>query len=144
LVAALSSHCAAVQQEHPIMIRLHVADDMGTIPPGPALCLYRVAQEALRNVISHAGATVAEVGLARTRDGAELTITDDGKGFDTAESKLRRGGLGLISINERVRLAGGTVDIVSSPKRGTSVQVSIPMDDADAPPSVINTSRAAG
>lgn len=143
LVAALSSHCAALQQEHSIMIRLRVADDIGTIPPGPALCLYRVAQEALRNVISHAGATVAEVGLVRTRAGAELTITDDGKGFDTAVPRLSRGGLGLISIHERARLAGGTVNIVSSTQRGTSVQVSIPMVGTHLRTNVIQTSRAA-
>jgi signal transduction histidine kinase len=84
-----------------------------------------------------------EVGLVRTRTGADLTISDDGVGFDAAEQKLSRGGLGLISIHERVRLAGGTVDISSSPGRGTKVKVAVPFDHVHTRTSAFQTSRVA-
>jgi PAS domain S-box-containing protein len=145
LVAALSSHCAALQQEYPILVRLRVTDDFDGISPAPALCLYRVAQEALRNIVSHARATVANVRLVRTPDGAELTITDDGRGFDAGAPRLSQVGLGLISIHERVRLAGGTVDIVSEPHRGTTVRVRIPIGETLASPDgIAEASNAAG
>ena len=96
--------------------------DFASIAPEAALCLYRIAQEALRNVIAHAGASRAEVRLLRTGDHAEITIADDGQGFDVASSLKRGKGLGLVSITERVRLAGGTVSIVAEPKKGTRVR----------------------
>jgi PAS domain S-box-containing protein len=143
LVAALSSHCAALEKEHAIRLDLQVAYDMGTIPSPPALCLYRVAQEALRNVISHARATSVDVELVRTRAGAELTISDNGVGFNAAEQRLNRAGLGLISIHERVRLAGGTVSITSSPGQGTTVKVSVPFDNVHTRTSAFRVSQVA-
>ena len=95
-----------------------------------ALCLYRVAQEALRNVIAHAGASRADVRLLRRDDIAEMTVTDDGKGFDLASSLERGKGLGLVSITERARLAGGTVSIVSDSQKGTRVCVQLPANSA--------------
>ena len=81
--------------------------DFESIDTETALCLYRIAQEALHNVVKHAGARQAEVRLFRTADSDELTIADDGRGFDVAETRRNGKGLGLVSINERVRLAGG-------------------------------------
>ena len=83
--------------------------DFESIDTETALCLYRIAQEALHNVVKHAGARQAEVRLFRTADSDELTIADDGRGFDVAETRRNGKGLGLVSINERVRLAGGTL-----------------------------------
>ena len=91
-----------------------------------ALCLYRIAQEALRNVVAHAGARHADVRLLRIGDSAELTIADDGNGFDIGSTREHRKGLGLVSINERVRLAGGTVSIATELNKGTGVRVQIP------------------
>jgi signal transduction histidine kinase len=62
----------------------------------------------------------------------ELTVSDDGEGFDIGETRRRGTGLGLVSVNERVRLAGGTVNIASAPRGGTQVQVCIPLDAATA------------
>ena len=100
--------------------------DFASIAPEVALCLYRIAQEALRNVIAHAGASRADVRLLRSGDEAELTITDDGSGFDVASSLKRGKGLGLVSITERARLARGTVSITSESSKGTRVHVRIP------------------
>jgi signal transduction histidine kinase len=81
----------------------------------------------LRNVITHADARHAGVQLVRVGDMAELSIVDDGKGFDITQARNRGGGLGLVSITERVRLAGGTASIVTEQHKGTRVQVRIPI-----------------
>lgn len=98
-----------------------------------ALCLYRVAQEALRNLARHAGARQAEVALTRTEDILELRIADDGLGFDLAAVR-RRGGLGLISIDERVRLVQRIVHIVTEPRRGTELRVRVPLHVSEETP----------
>ena len=126
LVAALTTYCAELQRAHGIVLTCSAEGDFASITAEAALCLYRIAQEALRNVIAHAGAFRANVRLRRTDDSAEITITDDGKGFDVASSLERGKGLGLVSITERVRLAGGTVSIVSEEDEGTQVRAQIP------------------
>ena len=102
--------------------------DFKSITPDAALCIYRIAQEALRNVIAHAGASRADVTLVQADDQAEISIADDGRGFDTSESTRRDRGLGLVSISERARIIGGTVSIVSGPNQGTRVQAKIPVN----------------
>ena len=97
-----------------------------------ALCLYRVAQEALRNMARHAGARQAEA-LTRSDDILELRIADDGQGFDLAAAR-RHGGLGLISIDERVRLVQGGVQIVTEPRRGTELRVRVPLHAGEGTP----------
>jgi signal transduction histidine kinase len=137
LVSALTSYCAELERAHGTVLTCSAEGDFTSIPPGVALCLYRIAQEALRNVVAHAGAGRAEVQLFRTGDYAEITVADDGKGFEVARSLEAGKGLGLVSITERVRLAGGTVSIKAEPRKGTSVHVRIPVnalarDDADS------------
>jgi PAS domain S-box-containing protein len=126
LVAALTSHCAEVERSYGTASSCSAEGDFASIAPEVALCLYRIAQEALRNAIAHAGASRADVRLLSTGDHAELTIADDGIGFDVASSLKRGKGLGLVSITERVRLAGGTVSITAEVKKGTCVRVRIP------------------
>ena len=134
LATALRSHCREFEREHGLAVTLRADDDLGTVPSDVALCLYRVTQEALGNVARHAKAS--EVRVALERDGADLvlTIADDGHGFDLAEAR-GRGGLGLISLDERVRLARGRLTIDSQPQRGTEIHVVVPLSEArDAPP----------
>jgi two-component system sensor histidine kinase UhpB len=102
--------------------------DFGGITPDAALCVYRIAQEALRNVIAHARASRADVRLFQLGDQVQIMITDDGRGFDAASRVERDTGLGLVSMSERARLIGGTVSIVSRPNRGTQVEATIPMN----------------
>jgi two-component system sensor histidine kinase UhpB len=101
--------------------------DFVAVTPDAALCVYRIAQEALRNVIAHAGAGRADVTLLQARDQVQITIADDGRGFDAANSGERDTGLGLVSMSERARLIGGTVSIVSAPHQGTRVLATVPM-----------------
>jgi signal transduction histidine kinase len=101
--------------------------DFAAITTDAALCVYRIAQEALRNVIAHAGASRAEVKLLQVGDQAQITIVDDGRGFDAANPAERDTGLGLVSMSERARIIRGTVSIVSGLNQGTRVQATIPM-----------------
>jgi two-component system sensor histidine kinase UhpB len=126
LVAALRGHCAEFGAQHAIEVTLSAADGLDLIPHNVALCLYRVAQEALRNIAEHAGARRAQVTVRSTEDFLELLIADDGQGFDLAEAQ-RLGGLGLISLDERVRLIGGSLAISTELKRGTEMRVRVPL-----------------
>jgi PAS domain S-box-containing protein len=96
-----------------------------------ALCIYRVAQEALRNVLRHARAKSATVTLTSDGSALHLSIADAGVGFDIDEV-ASKGRLGLVSIRERVRLAGGALSIRSRPGQGARIEVSIPVTRAAA------------
>jgi signal transduction histidine kinase len=126
LRAALESHCTEFQQQNGIDVTFYTAEDVTVVLPDAALCLYRAAQEALRNVAKHAEARRTQVVLSRENDELTLTIVDDGKGFDKALVHRRGGGLGLLSIEERARLLHGSVRIETAGQRGTIVRVAIP------------------
>lgn len=91
-----------------------------------ALCLFRVAQEALNNVARHAGARSARVTLRPMDGGLLLAVRDDGVGFDP-EHPRERMQLGLVSMRERMRLVNGTLDIESAPGRGTTIIAWVPV-----------------
>ena len=94
-----------------------------------ALCLFRVAQEAMRNVARHARASAVDIALAPQRDGLELTVADNGRGFEPGRGSGRPS-LGLASMRERVRLLRGTLEVDSGPGRGTTVHAWVPLRDA--------------
>ena len=96
------------------------------LPEDVSLCLYRVAQESLRNIAKHAKATNVRVVLSGRKDGITLRVEDTGDGFDLNEIK-GKGGLGLISMEERVRLVSGKFTIKSQPRKGTTVEVFVPL-----------------
>ena len=89
LVAALAAYCTDVQRQQTVAVTFSAEGDFASTDADAALCLYRVAQEALRNVVAHAGARRADVRLLRIGDSAELTIADDGKGFDIVRTRAR-------------------------------------------------------
>lgn len=127
LVIALTAHCSEVQRAHGTEMNCSAEGDFESIPPQVALSLYRIAQEAVRNVIAHAEASRADVRLYRVGNQVELTVTDDGNGFDVGSSLTRGKGLGLVSIAERVRLASGSVRITAEFTKGSCVRVQIPV-----------------
>lgn len=102
-----------------------------TIPQAIASCLYRIAQESLANVAKHASASRAEVELTHDEADISLSVRDTGTGFNLPRAREARGGLGLISMEERVRSVGGVLDIDSRPGHGTHIQVRIPFPGAD-------------
>jgi PAS domain S-box-containing protein len=103
------------------------ASDQDASEPA-AICLYRVLQESLMNIAKHSGSTSARVIFTRQADQLEMQVRDEGRGFDPdAEG---RQGLGLVSIEERVRLLNGTLTVNSSPGKGTEIVVCIPATPA--------------
>jgi signal transduction histidine kinase len=124
LVAALESCCNEFHSHTGIDVKLTV-DEIESIPPDVALCLYRITQESLRNVAKHSGAKSALVKLTYTHDGIQLFISDAGAGFDLHQAK-GKGGLGLVSIDERVRMLQGNLRIEAKPGFGTRLLVNIP------------------
>jgi two-component system sensor histidine kinase UhpB len=126
LGGALKEHCTEFSDQHGIAVTLFAETGLENLPSNIALCLYRVAQEALRNVAAHAEASRATVVLRQLTNGVEMTITDDGRGFRATDGQVSAG-LGLISLDERVRLVSGTVRIRSSEKRGTELFVHVPL-----------------
>lgn len=128
LMTALTLHCEEFQQQSGVEVTFDFTEDPTPIAFEVALCLFRAAQEALRNVGKHAGARHAHVMLSHDsgRRTLTLTITDDGKGFDTDRALRSVDGLGLVLIENRVRLLNGTLQIESGAGRGTTVTLSIP------------------
>ncbi|HEX3730389.1 MAG TPA: response regulator [Opitutaceae bacterium] len=94
--------------------------------------IFRIVQEALTNVARHSGAQAAELTVVSNDTHVLVEIGDRGKGFDAEQLKTRRDSVGLVSLTERVDLAGGEVEIISSPGKGTRVQASFPLALAEA------------
>jgi signal transduction histidine kinase len=138
LVEALRARCDEIEAESDLSVVLDVGADLGKVSDEVSLCLYRVAQEALRNVVNHARARTVRLSLARHDGHLDLRISDDGCGLPGGQVSSHHG-LGLVSLEERVRMLGGTFTIDSSDSSGTTVSVSIPCDDSDA-----TTARAVG
>jgi PAS domain S-box-containing protein len=124
LVDALRSECVSFSQREGISIRYTPQDIPAEVPKEVALCLYRIAQEALRNIAKHSRAREARIALTATDDSILLSIEDPGVGFNS--SQLRGLGLGLASMEERARLIGGELTIRSEPGKGTLVEVFAP------------------
>jgi signal transduction histidine kinase len=127
LAAALRTHCTQFSDQHHLRVHLAADEDLGVLPRDIAICVYRIVQEGLRNVLKHARARDAHVTVGRTVDQLEVRIEDGGSGFD-ADASGARDGLGLLSIEERARLVGGSFSIMSEPGRGTALHVHIPLN----------------
>jgi len=126
LAQALQTYCEEFADWNAVETDFSVRGTLEPLPSGVDVALYRVAQEALNNVARHAGAKRVAVTLAIGPDSLELVIADDGRGF-VREPAGARQSLGLLSIEERVRAVGGTLDIASAPGRGTEVRVGVPL-----------------
>lgn len=129
LVEALRAECDRVAHNTSVPTELNTSRVPAKVPPDAAVGLYRVAQEALRNVARHAKATRVEVGLHGGDRRLVLVIRDDGIGFQGDEGK-GRGSLGIASMRERMRLLDGGVDIDSAPGRGTTLTAWVPLQEA--------------
>jgi signal transduction histidine kinase len=125
LVEALRSECASFSRREGITIDYRPERVPTTVPRAVALCVYRVAQEALRNVAKHAAVNEVLVTLVATGPALVLRVEDRGVGFDPAAVRSEPG-LGLSGMEERVRLVRAQLAISSAPGRGTTVEVRIP------------------
>jgi two-component system NarL family sensor kinase len=126
LAGALRTLAAATSEKFGLPVGVKVTGGSRPLPVQVEAGLYRLAQEALQNVVQHAGARRASIDLVVTPDGLELVIADDGRGFDPAAARPNR--FGLIGMNERARLLGGQMYLETAPGRGTRVAVQIPWE----------------
>lgn len=131
LVGATEYWISEITKGGTVKGRLVVDGEIPRVGPAMEACLYRVAKEAVSNVVRHAGASMFEVRL-QTADGrVRLSIVDDGIGFDSA--LVMRGdtaGIGLRSISDRVERDGGVLSVESSAGKGTVLKVEIPVEGA--------------
>jgi signal transduction histidine kinase len=124
LVRALRSKCKTVADRDGMAVELTADGDFDKLSADQALCLYRIVQESLRNIAKHAHTKSARVALAQRNGMALLTIEDEGIGFER-EGARASSGLGLVSMEERVRLCGGQFSVQSTRGKGTRVEVCI-------------------
>jgi signal transduction histidine kinase len=133
LAAALRWYADRFAQQTNVSVHLAL-EEIPELAPALATACFRVAQEALTNVARHASARNAWLGVHRTDGELELTVRDDGAGFnvEAALARVAQGAsMGLAGMEERVSLAGGTMDVQSTPARGTEVRVRFPVKVAD-------------
>jgi signal transduction histidine kinase len=126
LSAAAESFCREVSSHHDVEIEYVQADVPGRLPEGVGISVFRVLQEALANALKHSGARHCRVTLRGSVDTLMLEIVDDGCGFDTAAG-LQGHGLGLISMQERLKLVHGDFVIESKVGGGTTVRATVPL-----------------
>lgn len=124
LVATIGGLCREMSEQYSFRIDFLHRDVPRSIPGDAALCLFRVAQEALSNMVKHSGARTGKLELFGDRGSLHLCLSDSGVGFDVPTASAK-GRLGLISMQERVRTAGGRISIESGPSRGTRIVVRI-------------------
>ena len=143
LVASLRGFCNEFSLQHNLQVQFVHHDLPKQIPKDVALCLFRIAQEALRNVVKHSGSAEAKVELSGHVDRIDLCISDSGAGFNPKHAKPEVG-LGLISMRERVRLVKGHLSVESEPAQGTQIRVRVPLSTADAAIPIEEKARKAG
>ena len=125
LAAAIKSLCAELTDSGKLNVEFHQTGFPASLDKEVTLCVFRIAQEGLRNCVKHSGANSARVVLTRTRQTVRLAVSDNGCGFNT-KSALMEKGLGFISMKERLHILGGKINVYSKPLRGTRIEVSLP------------------
>ena len=126
LADAVASECAMFRKRDGIVVNYRVENISREIPPNVAVCLYRIVQEALRNISRHSGATEVAISLVGENQAIRLSIRDNGKGFDPGQ-KTSQAGLGLDSMQERAHLIAGDFSAKSQPGQGTVIEVLAPL-----------------
>lgn len=123
LVAAVRQHCEEVTKFSGLDVSFEATGNFEPMSRKSKTYLFRIIQEALNNVVKHAGASQAGIEMARTRDHIFLSISDNGKGFD--QEKICHGN-GLNNMRERTSLLNGILTFHSSPGKGTTLEIQIP------------------
>jgi PAS domain S-box-containing protein len=137
VTAAIRGFCKEFGEQQKVEINFTSHDLPMPLSPDISLCLFRVLQEALHNSAKHSGVRHFEVRLWGTADEIHLTVSDSGIGFDREATKVGRG-LGLTSMEERLKLVNGTLSIDSQPKGGTTIHACVPLSSGSG------SMRAAG
>jgi signal transduction histidine kinase len=129
LAAAMRGYCNEFGAQQRVEIDFESRDLPNPLSPDISLCLFRVLQEALHNSAKHSGVRHFEVRSWGTPNEVHLTVNDGGTGFDTGAARASPG-LGLISMEERLKILNGTLSIDSQLKRGTKIHAFVPINSA--------------
>jgi signal transduction histidine kinase len=126
LLAAMKNLCLEITASGKLSVEFYHQGSFAELPKDVTLCVFRIAQEALRNCMKHSEADSAEAVLINTGKEVRLSVLDEGRGFDTDRKTVGQG-LGFASMAERLRIVGGKMKINSRPSHGTRIEVSIPL-----------------
>jgi signal transduction histidine kinase len=121
----LKVECEQFSRRESMAARVTSFQAPSAVPPEVAVCLLRIAQEALRNVARHSRARRVSIEVTTAIGSLRMTVSDDGIGFVPGERRVRS--LGHASMRERAALVGGSLHVESAPGRGTTVRVSVPL-----------------
>jgi len=127
--AALKSLREGFEEAYGLHIDLRVPAEMPRLAEEVELCIFRIAQESLQNVTKHSGTSKVRIVLEHTPPQIRLSVSDKGRGFVRSEA-IQKGGLGLLSMEERALSIGGSLTVESSPNGGTEIRLTIPADKA--------------
>lgn len=132
LAVALRTLVAEMIEDAGVEARCRIDVGGVTLPQGVDVSLYRIAQEALTNIIRHAQASEVTLELKQSHDGVRLRIHDNGRGFAPHQPSRQNGKrhLGLISMNERAEMVGGTLHVGSEPGQGTTIDIFVPIQES--------------
>lgn len=126
LAAAVKGLCQELSSRGGLQVEFEQKGFPANLPEEVTLCVYRIAQEALRNCVKHSGAQTAVVRLQNTGEEIHLTVADTGRGFDVDSHAMKKG-LGFTSMHDRLRIVGGKMRIRANPRFGTHIEVSVPV-----------------
>jgi len=126
LATAVESLCEELSESRKLRIEFHQKGFPANIPNDVSLCLFRIAQESLRNCLKHSGAHKAHVVLEKSKGAVRFSVSDDGCGFDTKSDAMKRG-LGFTSMIERLHLVGAELQVYSQPLSGTRIEITVPL-----------------
>src|SRR6266478_172062 len=130
LVPALRSLLDEQGRRASLAVRFSAKNIPENLDPEIQTTFFRIAQEAITNAVRHANATQVDVDLGCENGNLRLQVRDNGRGFDAESAQTQTAGLGLIGIKERAALVDARAKIISSPKKGTTVEVSLPLTDS--------------
>jgi signal transduction histidine kinase len=129
LIPALEWQAREVSKRGGIWVKVVAEDVSENLPEEHKTCVYRVVQEALHNIVQHAGARNAEIAVRQERSRLRLTIEDDGRGFDPR----RQRGMGLLGMHERITHLDGAFAVDSQPGKGTVLRIDLPLPQSASP-----------
>ena len=127
LVAALEWQGREVSRRSEVEVEVHSESVSDSLPDEYRVCIYRLVQEALNNVVRHSGAKNAEVTVRQSPKSINVRVRDDGRGFNAQRTR----GLGLLGMEERVKRLAGTFTIESKPDHGVSLTAELPFPPRD-------------
>jgi PAS domain S-box-containing protein len=127
LAQAFTLFCDEFSNQHKVSVVFEARDVPSDVSETASLSLYRVLQEALRNAEKHSGRRTFDVRLRGSNGTLELLIRDEGIGFDVEAARATRG-IGLVTMEERITLAGGSLEVRSVPHQGTTIRAQVPVD----------------